>query len=95
MAQDLGPSFEDARDDNVPEDTAAPEQAPPAELTKSAIDKRLRRIMQPRADGTQKIPDEIIAQWKDPLTRDKVLALFEKCGYHPDQGLNKTSSSQF
>lgn len=93
-AQDLSASFEAAAAaDEVPEDRV-PGQEPPPELSRSAIDKRLRRVMQPRADGTDKVPEEIIQQWKDPLTRDKVMALFEKCGYKPDHGLNKTSSSQ-
>ena len=95
MAQDLATVFDAAADEapQVPQDMF-PEEEPPVELTKSAIDKRLRRLMCPRCDGSQKIPEEIIAQWKDPLARDKVFALFEKCGYKPDHGFNKTSSSQ-
>lgn len=62
---------------------------PPAELSKAAVDKRLRRIMKPFADGTLKIPIEVIHQWRDVDQRDKVKAVFEKCGYDPDGGFKR------
>lgn len=56
---------------------------PPMELSKSAIDKRMRRVMAPRADGSYLVPQEIRDQYRDPLERDSVRAMFEKCGYEP------------
>lgn len=53
------------------------------ELSKSAIDKRMRRVMAPRADGSYLVPQEIRDQYRDPLERDSVRAMFEKCGYEP------------
>lgn len=83
--QDLRNDFDKAAAES--EETPAPSQVfedPPEQLSKSAVDKRLRRVMQPRADGSLLVPQELKAQWKDPLTRDTVLALFEKCAYKPD-----------
>lgn len=58
---------------------------PPPQLSPSAIDKRLRRVMTPRACGTLKVPQEVVDQWRDPGTRPKVFAMFEKVGYDSDR----------
>ena len=57
---------------------------PPPELSFSAVDKRLRRLMIPTARGEYKIPEEVRAQWEDKTTRESVMSLFEKCAYSPD-----------
>lgn len=80
--KDLDSDFEAAAD----EEPKAVAEEPPEPLSKSAVDKRLRRLMTPRADGSLLVPDEIKLQWADPLQRDKVKLLFEKCAHQPDQG---------
>ena len=67
-------------------DLDVPNQPPPPELSKKAVENRLRRLMTPRADGSLLVHQELQSQWKDLFTREKVMALFEKCGYSPDQG---------
>ena len=62
---------------------------PPPELSQSAIDKRLRRVMTLNSKGQSKVPAEIRDQWVDKYSREKVLALFEKAGYDPDRASKK------
>ena len=59
-------------------------EEPPEQPPKSAVDKRLRRIMTPTASGGTKVPQEWIDMWKDLSTRHKVMSMFEKAGYDPD-----------
>lgn len=83
MAEELDGAFREVADqgeDNLPN------QPPPEELSRKAVENRLRRVMKPRADGSLLIPPEIVAQYKDLSTRDQVMALFEKCGYSSDKG---------
>lgn len=79
---------------NPDEHVEAPcsERPPPKQLSASAIDKRLRRLMTPRASGTFKVPQEVVDQWRDVATREKVMSMFEKCGYDPDPGFQKIFS---
>ena len=56
------------------------DQPPPEKLTAHAINQRLRRVMQPRRDGTYLVPECVRKQWKDLETRAQVMALFEKSG---------------
>ncbi|CAL1138554.1 unnamed protein product [Cladocopium goreaui] len=75
MAEELDGAFREVADqgeDNLPN------QPPPEELSRKAVENRLRRVMKPRADGSLLIPPEIVAQYKDLSTRDQVMALFEK-----------------
>ena len=60
------------------------ELPPPKQLSYSAVDKRLRRIMTPRANGDLKVPQQVVDQWKNKNTRPKVMSMFEKSGYQPD-----------
>lgn len=82
-AEELDGAFREVADHGEDE---LPNQAPPEELSKKAVENRLRRVMKPRADGSLLIPPEIVAQYKDLSSRDKVMALFEKCGYSSDKG---------
>ena len=59
-------------------------QGPPQRLTPAAVDRRLRRVMAPRTDGTFKVPENAVADWKDLEKRHKIKAIFEKCGYCKD-----------
>ena len=72
--------------DQGSEDEESPEEKQPPEkqLTPSAVDKRLRRIMTPTVRGSYKVPESVIEQWKDLQTRCQVMSMFEKCGYSPD-----------
>lgn len=54
---------------------------PPKQLSRAAVDKRLRRTMQPRADGTFLVPECVREKWKDLGTRSEVMSMFEKAGY--------------
>ena len=62
---------------------------PPEVLTEGAIDRRIRRIMTPRANGQYLISGDFVTMWNDKFTggRDKVRALFEKAAYSPDTRL--------
>ena len=83
--RDLAPDFDQAAEDiEVEEPAVPPTMVPPVELSKSALDKRLRRVMKPRANGVCRVPEEIRSQWEDLTTRDMICSLFEKCGYDPD-----------
>ena len=46
--------------------------APPPKLTTGAVDKRLRRVMAPKVDGSYKVPQQVIDEWKDLDTRDRL-----------------------
>lgn len=59
------------------------DQRPPTQLSQSAVNQRLRRIMRPRADGSFLVPECVREKWKDLETRDEVMALFEKAAYDP------------
>lgn len=61
-----------------------PTSPPPQRLSRLAADQRLRRTMQPRANGTFKVPKIIRNKWANLATRDEVFALFEKSGYDAD-----------
>ena len=57
---------------------------PPEKLTEAAVDRRLRRVVERKADGTYKVPKEVVEQFKDKHKRPELFAAFEKCGYKPD-----------
>lgn len=57
---------------------------PPPVLSQSAINNRLRRVFQPRADGSYLVDSSWIDQYKDKESRDKLFAMFEKVGYVVD-----------
>jgi len=63
-----------------------PPTPPPKQLSASAIDKRLRRVLTPRANGTYLVPQEVIDAWNDKYDRDSVKSMFEKSGYCPVRG---------
>ena len=75
-ARDEEPDFENDFKADVP---------PPVKLSEGAIDRRLRRIMAVKTDGSLKVPEEVVKQWKDLDTRHEVLSAFEKAGYKPDR----------
>ena len=56
--------------------------AAPPQPTKSALDKRIRRTMEPDAKGNYKVSREIREQWE--RDRDGVFKLFAQCGNCPD-----------
>lgn len=66
------------------DEAVIPSCAPPKKLTKGAIQKRLWRICQPKANGKFKIPKAMVDDYKDESTRPTVVALFEKSGYQRD-----------
>lgn len=66
-----------------------PVEEPPPKQNKKAMKKRLYRLMVPRADGTHKIPQAVIDEYKDSFSRWKVFRMFEKTGYNPDRGLKQ------
>ena len=62
-----------------------PEHRPEPELSKQAIDKRIRRIFQPRADGTYQVSEDFVKQFNTKgEQRDALMIMFEKCNYEPD-----------
>ena len=63
------------------------EVPPPPELpevSEKAIYKRMYRVFKMREDGSYLVPEELVADWKNKLTRPTVVRLFEKCGYSPE-----------
>ncbi|CAE7252231.1 unnamed protein product [Symbiodinium sp. CCMP2592] len=56
---------------------------PPPPISKATLMKRLARICAPKADGTYKVPLEIIQTHKNLESRDDVYRAFEKCGGDP------------
>ncbi|CAE7634225.1 unnamed protein product [Symbiodinium sp. CCMP2592] len=56
---------------------------PPKQLTKAAVDRRLYRIVQPRANGEYKVPKDVIDTYKDKDRRPTLMSMFEKLGYDP------------
>lgn len=89
LASQAEPKFAGNFGDGVQEDPGycpGEESAvvPPKELSQSAVDKRLRRIMTPTSSGALKVPQELVDQWKDLATRGQVMSMFEKAGYDPD-----------
>ena len=63
-----------------------PAVAPQAALSKDAIDKRLRRIFQPRSDGTYQVSEDFVKQFQAKgASREALLVMFEKCDYEPDR----------
>ena len=58
---------------------------PPKPLSQDAVYHRVRRIMQPRADGSFLVSKEFRDQYKDKVNgRPKLDAMFEKAGYNPE-----------
>ena len=72
----------DESDDDA--DAVAPEKEPPPQLSKGAMDKRLRRVMAPRVDGSYQVPEAVILQWKNKDSKKDVELLFEKSAYDPE-----------
>ena len=66
---------------------SSPLRDPPKKLSPAAVDRRLRRTMEPKTDGTYKVPTEVLEQWKDKEKRPKLMAMFEKLGYQADRCL--------
>ncbi|CAE7212703.1 unnamed protein product [Symbiodinium sp. CCMP2592] len=54
--------------------------APPAQVSKATLMKRLARLCTPREDGSYKIPQDVINTYKILETREQVYRSFEKCG---------------
>ena len=74
----------DDRDAKVMSPVPKPEVNPGEALSKEAIDKRLRRIFQPRSDGSYLVSDEFVKKYLSRgEDREKLLVMFEKCDYKP------------
>ena len=56
---------------------------PPPQLSVKAANQRLRRVMQPRSDGSFLVPECVREKWKDLATRSEVMAMFEKVAFEP------------
>ena len=88
------------RSPEVTEETPQPEEAagqdipkdpplPPPSITERKIKERLRRIFTPHADGSYKVPLEMVEEYKCLERRGKIMALFEKVGFDSDRGCQK------
>ena len=70
----------------------APE--PPQELpviTEGAIFKRMWRMFRPRQDGSYLVPESMVKEYQNKLTRPTVVRAFERCGYHVVASLQHSS----
>ena len=62
-------------------------------LTPGAIDRRMRRVFTPHADGTCKVPQKFVDQWKQRgKARKSLEAIMASCGYSADM-LDETKKS--
>ena len=61
-----------------------PRPTPPAHLSPGAVDRRLRRVFAPKTNGTFKVPEAAVEEYKCPEKRSRICAMFEKCGYQAD-----------
>lgn len=81
---------------SVPKATppAVPQQQslmlPPAQLSAGAIDRRVRRVMEPNARGQHKVGHEIRKLWEDGK-KEKVFKLFAECGNDTETFVKKYS----
>lgn len=71
-----------------PEDDFYTASDPPPELSRSAIDGRLRRVFKKRKDGSYVVDQQWVDMFYDTTGtgRDEVLAMFEKVAYERDRG---------
>ena len=64
-------------------DLGLPTPVPPEDLvslvSKSAAKKRIERLMQPKSDGSFKVPEEVIKEWRSG-DQDRLVAEFSKAG---------------
>lgn len=83
----------DTEDRETAEEVTAPE--PPVQLSDGAIKMRMRRIMQPRADGSYLVPEGVIKDWVNEEGKVQLKALFEKAAYNKDRSPNHIYESAF
>ena len=76
------PEAEDPEEDLEAEMEKA--QPPPSRMGEQKMKSRLRRVFLPRADGSYKVPEDLLAEYQNLNTRPRVNALFAKVGYCPD-----------
>lgn len=76
-----------------PDQAVIPTVLPPKKLTRGAIQKRLRRVCTPKANGQLKVPKEVMEDYHDDRRRGDVEALFEKSGYQRDCELGSHGKS--
>ena len=68
-------------------DVQHPDVKPQPELSQQAVDKRLRRVLAPRANGTYMVSEDFRRQFESKgEDRDRIRLLFEKCDYNPERG---------
>lgn len=77
-----GSEAEEASEEEVPYVVVAP----PVLMNNKKFQERLRRVFQPRLDGTYKVPEELIRDYKSKAKRGSIEAMFEKVGCDPDRG---------
>lgn len=63
---------------------------PPPPLSASAIDKRIRRALEPNARGTYKVSEEIRKLWNEGK-RGRVFKLFAQCNNDPETFVKRFS----
>ena len=61
--------------------------APPKLVDGKKFQERLRRVFAPRMDGTFKVPEELVRDWKSKskTKRGPIESMFEKVGCDPDR----------
>ncbi|CAE7789389.1 unnamed protein product [Symbiodinium sp. CCMP2592] len=72
----------------------APE--PPQELpriTEGAIFKRMWRMFRPRQDGSYLVPESMVKEYQNKVSRPTVVRAFERCGYHVEKFLKKVNKT--
>ena len=73
-----------------PATVGRPEDVPSLGLSKEAVNKRLRRIFTPRSDGTYQVSADFVQKYlAKGEEREKLLLMFEKCDYNPEDWLQQ------
>ena len=63
---------------------------PPAQISQGALDRRVRRILEPNAKGQHKVCEEIRKMWEEG-SKQKVFKLFADCNNDPSLFTKKYS----
>lgn len=63
---------------------------PPSTISQGALDRRVRRVMEPNAKGQYKVSADIRQMWQDGK-KDKVFKLFANCGNDVDVFIKRYS----
>lgn len=80
-------------EEEVPEDQEPP--IPPVSCNCRKLKERLRRVFTARADGSFKVPDDLVKEYQNLHTRNRIERLFEKMGCDPERDRPNSGGFEF